>query len=53
MKQTNKQINKKDSLNISQISFDLIQEEIQLTLAISTSLIPNNRLSRSENLIPA
>ena len=53
MKQTNKQINKKDSLNISQISFNLIQEEIQLTLAILTSLISNNRLFRSENLIPA
>ena len=26
---------------------------IQLTLAISISLISNNRLSRSENLVPA
>ena len=26
---------------------------IQLTLAISTSLISNKRLSRSENLVPA
>ena len=26
---------------------------IQLTLVISTSLISNNRLSRSENLVPA
>ena len=29
------------------------QIEIQLTLVISTSLISNNRLSRSENLVPA
>ena len=28
-------------------------ESIQLTLDISTSLISNNRLSRSENLVPA
>ena len=27
--------------------------QIQLTLVISTSLISNNRLSRSENLVPA
>ena len=27
--------------------------KIQLTLVISTSLISNNRLSRSENLVPA
>ena len=26
---------------------------VQLTLAISTPLISNNRLSRSENLVPA
>ena len=26
---------------------------VQLTLVISTSLISNNRLSRSENLVPA
>ena len=30
-----------------------MQISIQLTLVISTSLISNNRLSRSENLIPA
>ena len=31
---------------------DEIAEEIQLTLFISNSLISNNRLSRSENLVP-
>ena len=31
----------------------VVQLHIQLTLVISTSLISNNRLSRSENLIPA
>ena len=30
-----------------------IMSALQLTLAISTSLISNNRLSRSENLVPA
>ena len=31
----------------------LNRKQIQLTLVISTSLISNNRLSRSENLVPA
>ena len=35
------------------IYFDLFNLSIQLTLVISTSLISNNRLSRSENLVPA
>ena len=30
-----------------------VRRHIQLTLVISTSLISNNRLSRSENLVPA
>ena len=30
----------------------LLPDDIQLTLVISTSLISNNRLSRSENLVP-
>ena len=30
-----------------------MQCNIQLTLVISTSLISNNRLSRSENVVPA
>ena len=37
-----------------EISLDLIFfPYIQLTLVISTSLISNNRLSRTENLVPA
>ena len=36
-------------VHISKVGGDIIQ----LTLAISTSLISNNRLSRSENLVPA
>ena len=36
-----------------QHSFVEIDHEIQLTLVISTSRISNNRLSRSENLVPA
>ena len=31
----------------------LLVTKVQLTLAISNSLISNNRLSRSENLFPA
>ena len=31
----------------------IVVKHIQLTLVISTSLISNNRLSRSENLVPA
>ena len=30
-----------------------MMKELQLTLAISTSLTSNNRLSRSKNLVPA
>ena len=33
--------------------YQLCKLDIQLTLVISTSLISNNRLSRSENLVPA
>ena len=42
-------INMKYIVNLSSVEFS----HIQLTLVISTSLISNNRLSRSENLIPA
>ena len=39
------------------VQFDTKHEgvfiKLQLTLVISTSLISNNRLSRSENLVPA
>ena len=35
------------------ISYLCEGHQIQLTLVISTSLISNNRLSRSENLVPA
>ena len=31
----------------------MYHDKVQLTLAISNSLISNNRLSRSENLVPA
>ena len=34
------------------VSFNILLN-LQLTLVISTSLILNNRLSRSENLVPA
>ena len=36
-----------------QLHFGFCKFYIQLTLVISTSLISNNRLSRSENLLPA
>ena len=36
-----------------QFHLDLEFAQVQLTLVISTSLISNNRLSRSENLVPA
>ena len=49
-KKINKQINKKKKKNGVGL-YSLYT--IQLTLVISTSLISNNRLSRSENLVPA
>ena len=36
-----------------QIKREKFRSKLQLTLVISTSLISNNRLSRTENLVPA
>ena len=38
---------------VSHNSFKNCSVYVQLTLVISTSLISNNRLSRSENLVPS
>ena len=58
-KKINKQINKKKKKMVSVYIYNGLDiglyslYNIQLTLVISTSLISNNRLSRSENLVPA
>ena len=39
--------------NVKLLNFeDVLEKEVQSTLVISTSVISNNRLSRTENLIP-
>ena len=38
---------------LPKVKYAMALPDIQLTLVISTSRISNNRLSRSENLVPA
>ena len=41
------------ALYVTVFDSKIYTSRVQLTLAISNSLISNNRLSRSENLVPA